>query len=235
MLSPKTVDFVNTLPELNMTSATSTWPPPNGPTTPRVPRESTIVATYASTTVSAPAALVWSVLLETSKYPTWNGFCPRVTIHSQPQGVDKSDTSLHLNTSFTFHVVMDSAKPDKVTDTQLRVTDISTPEEPSQYIPQDVLDSEEAYASDLGKVYRIAWTTEGTFVARGLRTERFHEIIPLGDGGECEVRTWECQGGILARAVKFYYKDVLIRKFGEWCEDLKMEAERRLGEGGVDG
>lgn len=126
---------------------------------------------------------------------------------------------------------MDSAKPDKVTDTQLRVTDISTPEAPSSYIPQDVLDSEEAYASDLGKVYRIAWTTEGNFVARGLRTERFHEIVPLGDGSECEVRTWECQGGILARAVKFYYKDVLKRKFAEWCEDLKREAERRAGEG----
>jgi hypothetical protein len=158
-----------------------------------------------------------------------------VTIHSQPQGVDKSDTDLHLNTSFTFHVVMDSAKPDKVTDTQLRVTDVSTPEEPSQYIPQDVLDSEDAYASDLGQVYRIAWTTEGTFVTMGLRTERFHEIIPLEGGAECEVRTWECQGGILARAVKFYYKDVLKRKFGEWCEDLKREAEKRLGEGGVDG
>jgi hypothetical protein len=129
---------------------------------------------------------------------------------------------------------MDSAKPDKVTDTQLRVTDISTPEEPSRYIPQEVLDSEEAYASDLGKVYRIVWTTEGNFVAMGLKTERFHEIIPLGDGDECQVRTWECQGGILARAVKFYYKDVLKTKFEEWCEDLKREAERRSGEDGVD-
>jgi hypothetical protein len=155
-----------------------------------------------------------------------------VTVHSQPQDVDKTDTNLHLNTSLTFHVVMDNAKPNKVTDTQLRVTDFSTPEAPSSYIPQDVLDQDEAYSNDLGKVYRIAWTTEGTFVARGLRTERFHEIIPLRDGSECEVRTWECQGGILARAVKFYFKDVLRRKFAEWCEDLKGEAEKRAGKGG---
>jgi hypothetical protein len=126
---------------------------------------------------------------------------------------------------------MDKSKPHKVTDTRLRVTDVSTPEAPSTYIPQEVLDKDDAYSSDLRKVYRIAWTTEGNFVARGLRTERFHEIIPLGDGGECEVRTWECQGGILARAVKFYFKDVLKRKFAGWCEDLKSEAERRAGEG----
>ena len=127
---------------------------------------------------------------------------------------------------------MDAAKPDSVTDTQLRVTDISTPEKPSTYIPQDVLESDETYSSDLGMVYRIAWTTEGSFVAKGLRTERFHEIIPLQGGEEgCEVRTWECQGGILARAVKYYYKDVLKRKFADWCEDLKGEAERRVGQG----
>jgi Polyketide cyclase / dehydrase and lipid transport len=200
-----------------------------------VPRESTILPTSASTTISAPASLVWSVLLDTSQYPNWNSFCPRVTIHSQPPNVDKTDPNLRLNTSLTFHVVMDNAKPGKVTDTQLRVTDISTPEAPSGYIPQDVLDGEEAYSSDLGKIYRIAWTTEGSFVARGLKTERFHEIIPLGDGRECEVRTWECQGGILARAVKFYFKDVLKRKFAEWCEDLKRESERSLGEDGVKG
>ena len=154
-----------------------------------------------------------------------------MTIHAQPQHVDKTDPNLHLDTSLTFHVVMNPAKPDSVTDTQLRVTDISTPERPSTYIPRDVLESDEAYSSDLGKVYRIAWTTEGNFVAKGLRTERFHEIIPLQDGNGCEVRTWECQGGILARAVKFYYKDVLKRKFAEWCEDLKGEAERRVGPG----
>ena len=158
-----------------------------------------------------------------------------MTIHSQPKGVDKTDTNLHINTSLTFHVVMDNAKPGKVTDTQLRVTDISTPQKPSSYISQHVLDKEDAYSNELGKVYRIAWTTEGNFVARGLSTERFHEIIPLGDGNECEVRTWECQGGILARAVKFYYRDVLKRKFAEWCEDLKKEAEKKVRDEGLKG
>lgn len=122
---------------------------------------------------------------------------------------------------------MDESKPSKVTDTRLRVTDISTPEGPSDYIKQGKQDEEEkTYTLDFSKVYRISWTTEGGFVARGLRSERFHEIIDLGEGNGCEVRTWENQGGVLARAVKFYYKDVLMKKFQGWCEELKIEAER---------
>ena len=124
---------------------------------------------------------------------------------------------------------MDASKPAKVTPTQLRVTDFSTPERPSQYVPPDILKEDGTYEPDLGKVYRIAWTTEGGFVARGLRSERFHEIIAVGKG-QCEVRTWECQGGVLARAVKYYYKEVLKKKFAEWCEDLKREAEKRVNE-----
>ena len=103
----------------------------------------------------------------------------------------------------------------------------------SNYVSRDMLSGDGSYHADLGRTYRIAWTTEGGFVARGLKTERFHEIIPLVKGGGCEVKTWECQGGVLARAVKFYYKDVLPKKFSEWCADLKREAERRVNDGSV--
>ena len=116
---------------------------------------------------------------------------------------------------------MDASKPSKTTPTQLRVTDVSTPEAQSTYISTDVLEHDGSFAADLGKVHRIAWTVEGGFVARGLKTERFHEIIDLGEGKGCEVRTWECQGGVLARAVKYYYKNVLPAKFVEWCADCK--------------
>lgn len=122
---------------------------------------------------------------------------------------------------------MDAAKPDKITETQLRVTDISTPDAPSAYLDQSMLDSDDTFSHDLSKVYRISWTTEGGFVARGLKSERYHEIIPSEDGAACEVRTWECQGGPLARAVKWMYKSVLQDKFALWCEDLKAESEKR--------
>jgi len=138
---------------------------------------------------------------------------------------------LHLKTSFTFDVVMNAAKPTKVTPTQCRVTDVSTPENKSSYITPDLLKEDGTYGSDLARVYRIAWTTEGSFVARGLRTERFSEIIASKDGQSCEFRTWECQGGVLARAVKFTYGKALLTKFADWCGDLKKEAERKVREG----
>ena len=68
-------------------------------------------------------------------------------------------------------------------------------------------------------------------MARGLRTERFSEIIDLGDGKGCEYRTWECQGGVLAKTVKWLFQDTLRQKFREWCEDLKREAETRARAG----
>ncbi|KAG6991130.1 hypothetical protein G7Y79_00056g090110 [Physcia stellaris] len=211
------------------------WPPSNGLTTPIVPRSSAILSVYGSAHIAAPASLVWQVLRDTSGYPRWNTFVPRVTIHSQPQSADKSEKDKHLlrkDTSFTFHVVMDSSKPSKVTDIRARVTDVSTPEEPSDYVHQtlaDRQDEEKTYTLDLRKVYRISWTTEGGFIARGLKCERFHEIIDLGEEG-CEVRTWENQGGLLAYAVNYLYKDLFMRKFPEWCTELKVEAER-LSEG----
>jgi len=109
---------------------------------------------------------------------------------------------------------------------QLRITDISTPTSPSIYIPSSTLESEPTYTADLSTVYRISWKAEGGFASRGLRTERFHEIIVLGDDG-CEVRTWENQGGVLAHTVKWFYKKVLMEKFQLWCEDLRAYCEKR--------
>ena len=123
---------------------------------------------------------------------------------------------------------MDASKPSNFTDTALRVTDLSTPEKQSDYVPAELLE-DASFTSDLSRVYRIAWSTEGGLVARGLRSERFHEVIVLGEK-ECELRTWECLGGVLARTVKWFYMDLLMEKFGVWASDLKRECERRIRE-----
>ncbi len=129
---------------------------------------------------------------------------------------------------------MDASKPSKVTDTLLRVTDISTPEKQSGYVPTSLLE-DPTFTEDLSRVYRISWTTEGGFVMRGLRSERFHEVVMLGEG-ECEVRTWECLGGVLARTVKWFYGQTLMEKFALWVRDLKAECERKYGaENGMEG
>lgn len=139
---------------------------------------------------------------------------------------------LHVGTSFTLGVIMDAKHPKSVTPTQCRVTDISTPEQISEYVPNDVLEQDGSYDSDRRRVYRISWTTEGGFLARGLKSERINEVIDLGDGKSI-YRTWECQGGILARVVKWKYEKVLNDKFALWCANLKKQSERayNLGDG----
>lgn len=203
----------------------SAWPPAEGLTTVNVPRQDAILITTASIRINAPAALVLETLRHVKAYGEWNSWCPNVTIHSQPQEVKSEQAEqLNLGTSFTLHVIMDASKPSKTTPTQLKITDLSTPDAPSSYVPKDLLEEEAAFTADLSKVYRIAWKCEGGFVARGLKTERFHEIIVLG-ANECEVRTWEMQGGVLAHTVKWLYRKTLDQKFVLWCEDLKKRCE----------
>ncbi|KAK0926375.1 hypothetical protein LTR91_004859 [Friedmanniomyces endolithicus] len=217
------------------TSSLAKWPPSAGLSTVNVPRKDAILPVFASIRIQAPAHLVFDALLRVSDYEKWNTFCPRATIQTQSQaegdqGGGQPQSSppemLRLGTSFTFCVVMSSAKPDSTTETGLRVSDVSTPDHPSTYIPQATLDSDGTYTADLQKVYRIAWKTEGGFVARGLRSERFHEVIAVG-ADECEVRTWEVMGGVLAHTVKWMYKQTLMEKFRLWCSDLKKYCEQK--------
>jgi hypothetical protein len=199
------------------------WPPEKLGT-PTVPGEQATLAISSSININAPASVVFGVVCNTADYPKWNSFCPTVIIHHQPTGTPANSATLVIGTSFTFNVVMDLAKPNKIQPTQLVVTDISTPERPSDYIPLETLRSDPSYTSDLETVYRISWKSEGGFVSRGLRTERFHEIIARGNN-ECEVRTWEVMGGLLASTVKWFYQATLAQKFKDWCEDLKKASE----------
>jgi uncharacterized protein YndB with AHSA1/START domain len=209
-----------------MTSTTSDWPPPSGLSTPIVSRNDAILTSAASMTIAAPANLVFSLLLATADYPKWNSWVPRVSIQMQPDQVSKESTDLAVGTSFTFHVVMDESKPNKVYDTALRVTDISTPEEHSSYIPKTDLEGDSSYTSDLSKVYRVAWKVDGGWLSSGMKSERFHEVIVLSEN-ECEMRTWEIMGGILARTVKWTMEKTLEKKFSIWCRDVKKAAESR--------
>lgn len=199
----------------------SAWPPAEGLDTVNVPRTEAILVISASTRINAPAALVFEALLNVAHYPRWNTFAPKV---------DGPDV-LERGSDFTLHATMDAKKPDKDTPTQLKVTDISTPSERSDYISRDLLESDASYTSDLDSLYRVSWKCEGGFVSRGLKTERFHEVIVLG-ASECEVRTWENQGGVLAHTVKWFYGKTLQKKFALWCADLKRHSEEKATENG---
>ncbi|KIW03770.1 uncharacterized protein PV09_05074 [Verruconis gallopava] len=207
--------------------SSSDWPPKEGLCTPTTPRSSGVLSLSASTTISAPASLVFTIIRETDKYPEWNQWCPRVTILSQPDGEHRDSKLLVLNTSYILHALMDTSKPSKDTPTQLRITDLSTPEAPkSDYLGELLQDP--TFTSDLSKVYRIAWKGEGSFLAIGLQTERFHEVIVLNEN-ECEVRTWEVMSGPVAYTVKWMFKKNLEEKFKLWVSDLKKRAESLHG------
>jgi hypothetical protein len=189
-----------------------------------VSREDAILAVFASTIIDAPALVVFNHLSDAANYPAWNSLTTKVIIHSQPQGVSPESQILHVGTIFIFDMVMDASKPKNIMSLQLRISDISTPDKPSDYVSQELL-SDGTFAGDPRTTYRIAWTIHGGLISMGMSGERFHEIIPI-DENKCEVRTWENQSGIMARPMKWMYGEILKIKVQDWCADLKKYSER---------
>lgn len=218
-------------------NTSSTWPPSSGLGTPTVPHKDRVFQVSATTKINAPAAHVFEAVLKVGDYKDWNTFCPEVRILKQPPSApdapsenepdDVNDSSrMRVGTIMQFMVIMDAGKPNKTTPTELEVTDISTPEKPTEYIDAGTREKEPSYTADLSKVYRVSWKSHGGFVSRGLRTERFHEIIVLGEN-ECEMRTWEVMGGMLAYTVKWTFQKTLDEKFRLWGDDLKKYCEKQ--------
>ncbi|KAL9616394.1 MAG: hypothetical protein Q9204_008581, partial [Flavoplaca sp. TL-2023a] len=143
---------------------------------------------------------------------------------------------LNADAKFTYAVVLDPSNVDEDgqpmrTPALEQVSDLSTPEHPSDYVPRDILDNDGSFYPNLSMVYRIAWITDGDIVAQGLYTERFNEIIDLGEGCGVLYRTWELQCGLLAQVIKHAYEGLLQDRFEDWANGLKAESEGMVGEG----
>lgn len=213
-----------------------TWPPPEGLTSKIVPRKNAVVQLFHSIDVHAPAPRVFKSILHVAEYPNWNTWVPSAHIITQPlpsePDFDPNDFShMRIGSIMNFGVVMDANKPNKVTPTSLKVVDICTPAATTSYLPPDLL-ADPTFTADLSKVYRVSWTGEGGFSNYGLRLERFHEVIVIGEN-ECEVRTWEIMSGILSRVVKLMYESTLNEKLGLWCRDLKKNCEKLYADGTI--
>lgn len=211
----------------------SAWPPVEGVSTPTVSGQESVFAVTSSAQINAPASFIFEILLDTSNYSQWCTFVPKVIIDAHPPSDgthhdgDMGEISplLKLGTKFTFFAVM-GHPGSKQTPTHLIVSDMSTPSNPSSYIPATALEASAVYTEDLSKVHRVAWKGDKIdFFAKGLNTERFHEVITQGQE-QCEVRTWEVMGGVLAHTVKWLYRKTLDKKFDEWCADLKVFGEK---------
>ncbi|RMZ71001.1 Polyketide cyclase dehydrase [Pyrenophora seminiperda CCB06] len=229
-----------------MSSNTVAWPPAEGLTTKLVPRTHAVLQLAHSTIIHAPAPLVFDALLNVAEYAKWNTFIPSVRIVSQPptrspespnnKDNERDRTHLRLGTTMIFDAVMDASKPTATTPSSLRIADISTPTSPSSYLSPSLL-ADPSFTADLSKVYRVSWVGNGGMMyALGavMKVQRFHEVIVRGDA-ECEVRTWELMGGVLAYLVKMSFGAGLQGKFVTWCEELKAWCEKVYKEGDGEG
>lgn len=206
--------------------------PGNHPDTPNIPTTSAVLRIQSSILIDAPIQDVWNALTDTSTYPKWNRFVPRVTVRKQPEEDSNNDDAVLRNgTKFTFHVNMypeksDSPQPDAsgLQDTFLQVIEIETPTTTTT-----------TKTGSAGKRGRIVWASDpdaGGLVSSLLTAERVHEVSEVEDeNGKMvtEVRNWESQVGYLAYAVKWMFEGRLRGNFGAWEEGLKgfVESEAR--------
>ncbi|KAJ5396678.1 hypothetical protein N7509_004791 [Penicillium cosmopolitanum] len=202
--------------------------------TPTITPESASLHLGSSIFINAPST---RSLTDTSTWPSWNSFVPRVTIRSQPDTPTSTSADTDPNTSttapaplspilqkgtkVTFHVRMDpnSTKPQPATDAGLIVTEYEAPN------------------AETGTAGRIVWASDfeaaGTMPPSLLTAERVHEIkdVKAEEGGVSgtEVRNWELQVGWLVYVVKWMYGAQLRVNFDLWVNDLKGFVE---GNGG---
>lgn len=216
--------------------AEAPWPP-KVITTPTVSAEHGVVSVTGSGTINAPASFVFDILLDTSTYPEWCTLVPRITVREQPASamppadgaVGGASPIIQRGTKLTLHAVMGDPGS-KESPSQMIVSDVSTPSNPSSYISAATLSACPVYTADLSRVYRVAWKGDKIdFIGKNMNVERFNEIVIKGDE-QCEIHSWEVMGGILAHPVKWLYQKTLNRKFDEWCIGLKAYAEKKWAE-----
>jgi hypothetical protein len=152
---------------------------------------------------------------------------------------------LKNGTKMTFHVRMKLPyKLTDYTDSPLVVTEVSRPNDP---VNDDYSLTAMPTHTDAGTsgIYRISWALDpdkgigrGGYPKSMLQGQRVHEIRPIVDeaGKEtsCEIVTWECQKGILAKVVKGLYGKYMQERFEEWvkslgdyCEEFAGKVDRR--------
>ena len=157
-------------------------------------------------------------------------------------------------THMTFHVRM--KLPHKLTDytdSALVVTEVSRPNDAvHDHDHATGLTTTQTHTDDPHRtgIYRISWATESAAAALAagsrsrstgpsypkfmLQAQRVHEIRPIVDaltGKEtgCEIVTWECQRGVLAKVVKKVYGKYLQERFEEWAKSLGEYCEEFVG------
>jgi hypothetical protein len=167
--------------------------------TPHHPSESALFSIYSTSTISAPASKVHAILLDSTTYPKWNSFCPRLTMPpDQPK--------LAVGVRLTEHYYMRGHG--------------KWPPGPQG---MEVVNVDDHVSEGTG--YRIVFrnTSWPTWL---LWSERVQEVRDSGKG--CVYVTWDTFGGPLAHVVKLG-SSLLVARFWDWADDLKNFAETTDG------
>ncbi|KAL6252599.1 hypothetical protein RBB50_000318 [Rhinocladiella similis] len=153
---------------------------------------------------------------------------------------------IQLGTKMTFYVKMKLPKSPEVRSTNMVVSEVSRPDDPTDTDPAgqggDIMRTQTHTVSKSG-VYRLVWAMENAYNPPKalprflLQAQRVHEIRPIvsGDGTEqCEYWDWEAQRGMLAKKVKKdfakYIEERMVewgKRLGEFCESMGGAVERR--------
>ncbi|KAI0007050.1 hypothetical protein F4779DRAFT_593990 [Xylariaceae sp. FL0662B] len=166
-----------------------------------------------STSIAASPSMCLEIMLDTTTYPSWNRWIPRVLISTPNNSAPSMPATLaHLaskpeqmllpDTKFTFEVHLDS----QVQHSDLIVTVLND------------------YESDGRKGLRVCWKTRNDpWYLRAERTQDFLE----GTDGETDYFCYETFYGPVAWVVKTFFGSALTDGFKLWMEGLKKAAEEK--------
>lgn len=160
--------------------------------------------------IKAPASLVWSLLTDTSTYPSWNKFVTSADV-LDAKADDVDPQYLKLGSRRRFH-----AKIYGFTAPSLQRVTIYE-------VPGDMQTGP--------RIYKIGWVAEGypSFLFNSLRSNEVEEVEGE-DGPECIYRTGEDQFGPLAHVIKTTMGGAIEQGIKLWAINLKEAAEAKAAE-----
>lgn len=166
---------------------------------------------FSECQIKAPAAIIYNAIIDTSTWPEWSTFVPKVDIKSQPAGHDADSPVMVDGTQMSFTVHM---SPSTHTSSGEMATSISPAPKPGD-AP--------------GTKYTAGWIGQ-TGIGPLLRAERVNEIITTEDPDVCEYRSWETFTGPVSLIVKYMFGQHLDDRFDDWAKELKDYCEEKAGE-----
>ncbi|KAL8667127.1 MAG: hypothetical protein Q9168_007346 [Polycauliona sp. 1 TL-2023] len=155
----------------------------------------------AVTTVKATPTAVLDSLVDTTKYPAWNNFVPKVDLPSSSHG------RLAANVLFTEHVDMfGQGKPSGLVKMTLLMTTLQEKDEHNG-----------------SKSFEVVWLGKA-YPSWALRSERVHKIS-CDEEGVTTYDVWETFSGPLAVLVRLFVGGTLVKRFKQWNEELRDYTE----------